>query len=95
MSIARRKRREENRSAQQHQVKLALLLGDFYELLSKTPQPTNEEVREAFIASNTEWQDYCYKNKLMNLNHLFVYNVKEAWKRHVQESPSSNELVMS
>lgn len=90
MSYVRNLRRRQNKKEQQHLNMLALLLGNFYEFLSKTPQPSTEEVREAFVSHNNRWKRYCTIHQLMNIDHMFVLNVQEAWKRHTnhQSQPS-------
>lgn len=89
MSYARNIRRRQRREGQAHLNVLATLLGNFYEFLSKQPQPTDEEVRETFISSNEKWKRYCKNHELMNMDHLFVLNVKEAWERHTNEPPQT------
>lgn len=84
MSIARRIRRKQQREGQNHVAVLGNLLGNYYDFLSKQPQPTDNEVREEFISSNNKWKQYCKIHQLMNMDHLFVLNVQEAWKRHTQ-----------
>ena len=84
MSEARRIRRKHQKEGQNHLAVLGTLCGDYYEFLSKQPQPTNDEVRAEFISSNEKWQHYCKVHQLMNADHLFVLNVQEAWKRHTQ-----------
>ena len=81
MSYARNIRRRQQREGQPHLMMLGSLLGDFYEFLSKQPQPTDNEVRSNFISSEV--------HKLMNSDHLFVLNVQEAWKRHTQQLPQN------
>jgi hypothetical protein len=85
MSIARNMRRKHKAEHSQHLAKLANLLGDFYELLSSTPQPSDETIRSTFIKYNDNWQEYCRNHKLMNADHLFVFNVRQAWERHTQK----------
>lgn len=85
MSNARNIRRKCQREGQSHLAVLGALLGDFYEFLSKTPQPSNDEVRENFISSNNQWQRYCKIHQLTNMDHFFVLNVREAWKRHTKQ----------
>ena len=82
MSRARNMRRAKAKSFQPHYTVLAVLLGDFYEMLSQTPQPSDGEVRAAFTAANSKWSDYCHSHKLMNMSQLFIDNVREAWARH-------------
>lgn len=71
MSYARNIRRRQQREGQPHLMMLGSLLGDFYEFLSKQPQPTDNEVRSNFISSNNKWKKYCEVHKLMNSDHLF------------------------
>lgn len=54
MSYARNIRRRQQREGQPHLMMLGSLLGDFYEFLSKQPQPTDNEVRSNFISSNNK-----------------------------------------
>lgn len=89
MSYARNIRRRQQREGRPHLMMLGSLLGDFYEFLSKQPQPTDNEVRSNFISSNNKWKKYCEVHKLMNSDHLFVLNVQEAWKRHTQQLPQN------
>lgn len=89
MSYARNIKRRQQREGQPHLMMLGSLLGDFYEFLSKQPQPTDNEVRSNFISSNNKWKKYCKVHKLMNSDHLFVLNVQEAWKRHTQQLPQN------
>lgn len=89
MSYARRLRRRQQRKGQPHLITLGHLLGDFYEFLSKFPQPTDEEVRHKFTSSNNKWKQYCQSHQLMNMSYIFVLNVQEAWKRHTQQLPQS------
>ena len=83
MSYARNIRRRQQREGQPHLMVLGKLLGDFYEFLSKCPQPTDNEVRNNFISSNNKWKQYCNVHKLMNSDHLFVLNVQEIGRAHV------------
>lgn len=89
MSYARNIRRRQRKEGQAHLNVLATLLGNFYEFLSKQPQPTDKEVRETFTSSNEKWKRYCKNHELMNIDHLFVLNVKEAWKRHTNKPPQT------
>lgn len=82
MGTQRRQRRANERAKMEVTTVLACLLGDFYEFLSKTPKPLDEEVRAEFIQSDKKWRKYCHSNKLINMNHLFAMNVREAWNRH-------------
>ena len=91
MSYERKIRRMQRKKEQQHLNMLAMLLGNFYEFLSKHPQPSNEELRATFISSDNKWKRYCTIHKLMNADHLFVLNVKEAWKRHTNQHSQSNQ----
>lgn len=91
MSYARNIRRRQRKEGQQHLNVLATLLGNFYEFLSKQPRPTDEEVREIFTSSNEKWKRYCTIHKLMNMDHLFVLNVQEAWKRHTNKPPQTTD----
>lgn len=91
MSYARNIRRRQQREGQPHLMMLGKLLLDFYDFLGKTPQPTDNEVREHFTSSNDKWHKYCRIHKLMNVDHLFVFNVREAWKRHTQQLPSNQQ----
>lgn len=91
MSYARKQRRMQRKKDQQHLNMLATILGNFYEFLSKQPQPSDDEVRDAFISSNDKWKQYCSIHQLMNVDHLFVLNVKEAWTRHTSKQPQSNQ----
>jgi hypothetical protein len=68
---------------------LATLLGEFYEYLSSQPQPSDDEVRKTFTHQDQRWKRYCKTHKLMNADHLFVLNVKEAWARHTIKQPQS------
>lgn len=88
MSEARRARRKQHKRETQHFNMLANLLGNFYEFLSKSPQPSDGEVRKAFTSYNDAWRRYCATNKLMNSYHLFNLNVSEAWKRHTVKPQS-------
>ena len=90
MSQARQQRRKNDKDKASHMMMLANLLGDFYEFLSKTPQPTTEEVRATFIESNEKWQRYCKFHKLMNVEHMFSLNVREAWNKH-NSKPSEKQ----
>lgn len=91
MSYVRNTRRMQRKKDQQHLNVLAILLGGFYEFLSKKPQPTDDEVRKTFITSRNKWERYCTTHKLMNADHLFVLNVKEAWTRHTSKQPQLNQ----
>lgn len=91
MSQARRMRRAQQRQNAGYMGNLAAILGDFYEFLSKTPQPTNEEVREYFTTCNNRWEKYCRIHKLMNVDHLFKLNVQEAWKRHTAPAATNEQ----
>lgn len=84
MSNARRIRRKQQIESQSHWTALAALCGDYYEFLAQTPQPADNDVREQFTSSNNKWKQYCKTHELMNVDHLFVLNVREAWKRHTQ-----------
>ncbi len=81
----RQQRRKAQRKSQNHLDKLATLLGNFYDFLSSSPQPSTDEVRSRFQKDNNEWKQYCFTNKLMNANHLFITNVREAWTRHLNK----------
>lgn len=91
MSYARNIRRIKRKEGQQHLNMLATLLGRFYEFLSSKPQPSDEEVRQKFIASDNQWKRYCATNQLMNMDHLFVLNIKEAWKQHTNKHPQFSQ----
>lgn len=82
MSIARNQRRKKERVRTVTTQYLANLLASFYELLSTTPQPSDETVRSEFIKRDTAWKSYCNAHNLMNMSHLFTLNVKEAWERN-------------
>lgn len=82
MGIARNLRRKQIREGKPYLAYLGNLLGDFYEFLSMSPQPSDEEVRSRFIADDAKWRKYCSIHELMNANHLFALNVREAWNRH-------------
>ena len=85
MSYARRMRRAGNRAGAERQFTLAALLDSFYTFLGRDPQPSDEEVREAFMAADKKWQEYCRKNHMTSY-HLFKLNVAEAWNRHKHPS---------
>ena len=91
MSYARNIRRKQRKEGQQHINMLALLLSNFYEFLSGTPKPSDDEVRNMFTSSDNKWKQYCTIHKLMNIDHLFVLNVREAWKRHTNNQTQSNQ----
>ena len=85
MLYNRHQRRKIQKASQGHLDKLATLLGNFYEFLGASPQPSDDEVRERFQKANDEWKRYCFTNKLMNATHLFTTNVREAWARHANK----------
>lgn len=88
MSIARNERRKRQREGENHLTVLAMLIAGFQDFLEKTPQPTDKEVRAEFISRNNKWQKYCSQHKLMNIDHLFIENVRELWKRHSNQLQS-------
>lgn len=85
MSYARAEKRRAVKAFEPHLNVLANLLGTFYEFLARTPQPSDNEVREQFASSDKQWKEYCLSHQLMNTNHLFVLNVRKAWERHTQQ----------
>lgn len=85
MSCTRAEKRRAVKTYQPHLNVLATLLGTFYEFLASVPQPSDNEVREKFTSSDKQWKDYCLSHQLMNANHLFVLNVREAWKKHASQ----------
>lgn len=91
MSQARRMRRAQQRQNADHTSNLAVILGDFYDFLSRTPQPTDEEVRTYFVSCDNRWVRYCRVHKLMNVDHLFKLNVQEAWKRHTAPAATNKQ----
>lgn len=83
MSKSRNIRRQKQRQQQSCYNVLATLLAEFYDYLGNTtPQPTDDEVRATFKNYNQKWKKYCRDHQLMNIDHLFVLNVGEWWKRH-------------
>lgn len=94
MSQARRMRHVQQRQNASHVSNLGVILGDFYEFLSQTPQPSDDKVREFFISCDNKWKQYCKIHKLMNVDHLFKLNVREAWKRHTVPATQGEESLM-
>jgi hypothetical protein len=84
MTQQRRIKRRQEQNGQEHLAALASLCGEYYEFLSSTPRPSDNTVREQFTSTNNRWKKYCKIHKLMNVDHLFALNVREAWKRHTQ-----------
>lgn len=82
MSISRRNRR----ALDKHLNKLGIILSRFYDFLSKSDKPSDEEVRNKFIEYEKEWLAYCLKKQLpINLHSEFKHQVSEAWKHKQTE----------
>lgn len=82
MSISRRNRR----ALDKHLNKLGIILSRFYDFLSKSDKPSDEEVRNKFIEYEKEWLSYCLKKHLSPLLHSeFKHQVSEAWKHKQTE----------
>lgn len=82
MSTARHNRR----LGEKHMTKLGDILSAFYGFLSKTPKPSDEEVREYFKRCRSAWTSYATKHNLSDASrNLFTAQVKEVWERRMEE----------
>lgn len=89
MSKTRRDRRKQQRIAEKHFSKLSNLLGDFYEFLEKSPKPSDEDVRNKFIASEKQWKEHCSKHQLKDSAYLlFNQEVALSWKSRYARTES-------
>ena len=64
--------------------KIDKLLDSYERFLSKTPQPSSQEVRDMTLAKDKQWKDFCKSRNLINMDHLFLINVKKLWEAHKQ-----------
>jgi hypothetical protein len=82
MSIARRKRRAQERASIKHFNVLGELLGGFYEFLEREPKPSDEEVRTEFKNRESRWKRHCSANQLNERAALlFNQEVAQSWKK--------------
>lgn len=90
MSISRRQRRAQARTAQKHFDVLAGLLMKFYDFLERNPQPTDEEVRAKFIDYERRWKTYCSDMQLTKEAYLmFNQEVGLSWKSRYAKKEST------
>lgn len=58
------------------------LLGRFYTFLERKPQPTDQEVRQAFLDYKRKWITYCRKYELTSqIESLFIKEVALTWEK--------------
>lgn len=54
----------------------------FYAFLERSPQPSDQEVRETFIQKDQEWKSYCRQHQLNhNTSQWFNYEVGVSWRQ--------------
>lgn len=81
MSIARRARRERERTATKHMSVLGEMLRQFYVFLDSKPQPSDALVRSEFLRYEKNWKAYCKHNQLnRQASLLFNQEVALSWK---------------
>ncbi len=84
MSIGRRKRRGGKRNAAKlnpHTKFLMQLLSRYFNFLERKDKPSDEEVRELFIAYNQRWVHYCNDHQFEpRASLLFNQQVARAWR---------------
>jgi len=74
--------RKDRRTADRAQKDLIGQLGCFYEFLSKSPQPSDEDVRRKFKYLNDRWIQYCRRNKFTKEAELaFATQVHAVWEK--------------
>lgn len=89
MSVTRRLRRAQARTAQKHFDVLTDLLMDFYAFLEATPKPSDSEVRQRFINDEQRWKAYCSKKQLNDKASLmFNQEVSQSWEKRYKKQPS-------
>lgn len=82
MSIKRRTNRAREREAQKHFNVFGDILMGFYEFLEKRPKPSDQEVREEFIARESRWKRYCDIHKLSTeASLMFNKEVSVSWQK--------------
>ncbi|MGL5690379.1 MAG: hypothetical protein ACRDD8_06090 [Bacteroidales bacterium] len=66
---------------------LAELIGGYYQFLSGTPQPSDEDVRSEFIRRRNKWMHYCRSNGLSaEAENAFTKEIKAAWEHKKTQS---------
>lgn len=84
--------RRNKRLSEKHFGVLGDLLSNFYAFLASTPQPTDEMVRQRFIADRTKWTNYCVKHELSaETRGQFVKQVSLVWKKKLEESEAKSQ----
>lgn len=92
MKISRRQRRAQERASQKNFNVLAELLMGFYEFLERTPQPSDEEVREEFLTRERCWKRHCSNKQLSKqASLLFNQEVAQSWQRRYAKKNDSIE----
>ena len=92
-SLARRMRRANKKSSERHLAVLGDFLGKFYTLLERTPKPSDDEVREAFVTYERRWKGYCKANKLTDeASSMFNREVSLSWQNRYAAPTNPTEI---
>lgn len=95
MSIGRRKRRNGKHHAAKispHTKFLMQLLTEYFNFLEQKDKPSDEEVREKFIAYDRRWVQYCNDSQFgPRASLLFNQQVARAWKSRYARPKSKIE----
>lgn len=83
MSISRRNRR----AIDKHLNELGIILSRFYDFLSKSDKPSDEEVRNKFIEYEKEWLSYCLKK---HLSPYYIQSLNTKYQKRGSTNKQSN-----
>lgn len=78
----------DKQDTKKHNKKLNDLLSAFFSFLSRSPKPSDEEIRTEFQHKEADWKLYCIQHKLdIRTSMLFNAKVSYEWERkQVKES---------
>ena len=95
MSIGRRRRlknRNKTANVSPHTEFLLKLLADYFGFLEQKEKPSDEEVREKFIAYDQRWVEYCNDNQFdPRASLLFNQEVARAWRSRYTRKENKTE----
>lgn len=95
MSIGRRKRRNGKKrtvKVSPHTKYLMQLLTEYFNFLERKDKPSDEEVREKFIAYDKRWVQYCNDHQFEpRASLLFNQEVARAWKSRYTKPKSQTK----
>lgn len=95
MSIGRRKRRNGKHNVAKispHTKFLMQLLTEYFNFLEREDKPSDEEVRETFIAYDKRWVQYCNAHQFApRATLLFNQQVARAWRSRYAKQKSKTE----